>query len=58
MRNGWQHKRLGEIAKHSLGKMLDKAKNKGELKADSPRWPEANRPDFGASVQTNHAAWR
>lgn len=29
---GWVEKRLGEIAKHSLGKMLDKAKNKGELK--------------------------
>ena len=27
---GWEEKALGEIAKHSLGKMLDKAKNKGE----------------------------
>ena len=28
---GWVTKNIGEIAKHSLGKMLDKAKNKGEL---------------------------
>lgn len=28
---GWVVKRVGEVAKHSLGKMLDKAKNKGEL---------------------------
>ena len=27
--DGWQVKRISEIAKHSLGKMLDKAKNKG-----------------------------
>lgn len=27
--NGWQVKKISEIAKHSLGKMLDKAKNKG-----------------------------
>jgi type I restriction enzyme, S subunit len=27
--DGWVIKRVGEIAKHSLGKMLDKAKNKG-----------------------------
>lgn len=32
MRSGWQRKKIGEIAQHSLGKMLDKAKNKGELK--------------------------
>jgi len=32
MKNGWQYKKVSEIAKHSLGKMLDKAKNKGELK--------------------------
>jgi type I restriction enzyme S subunit len=25
----WEVKRIGEVAKHSLGKMLDKAKNKG-----------------------------
>src|SRR4051794_11431151 len=30
MNTVWQHKRIGEIAAHSLGKMLDKAKNKGE----------------------------
>lgn len=28
---GWVEKKVSEIAKHSLGKMLDKAKNKGEL---------------------------
>jgi type I restriction enzyme, S subunit len=32
MKNGWPHKRLSAIADCSLGKMLDKAKNKGELK--------------------------
>jgi type I restriction enzyme S subunit len=29
---GWVEKRVSEIAKHSLGKMLDKAKNKGDAK--------------------------
>jgi type I restriction enzyme S subunit len=29
---GWVEKKVSEIAKHSLGKMLDKAKNKGEPK--------------------------
>lgn len=28
--NKWPRKRVGELANHSLGKMLDKAKNKGE----------------------------
>ncbi len=28
---GWVTRKVSEIAKHSLGKMLDKAKNKGEL---------------------------
>lgn len=28
---GWVIKKISEVAKHSLGKMLDKAKNKGEL---------------------------
>lgn len=32
MKSGWQYKTVSEIAEHSLGKMLDKAKNKGELK--------------------------
>lgn len=27
----WQYKKIGEIAQHSLGKMLDKAKNRGKL---------------------------
>lgn len=30
MKKGWQAKKVSEIAEHSLGKMLDKAKNKGE----------------------------
>lgn len=29
---GWEVKKIREVAKNSLGKMLDKAKNKGELK--------------------------
>lgn len=32
LKKGWETKKVREIAKHSLGKMLDKAKNKGELK--------------------------
>jgi len=32
MRKGWETKKLSEIAQHSLGKMLDKTKNKGEPK--------------------------
>ena len=28
---GWKVRKVSEVAKHSLGKMLDKAKNKGEL---------------------------
>src|ERR1700736_81671 len=30
MKKGWQTKKVSEIAEHSLGKMLDKVKNKGE----------------------------
>lgn len=30
--NGWEEKKLGDVAHHSLGKMLDKAKNKGVAK--------------------------
>ncbi|MCR4309890.1 MAG: restriction endonuclease subunit S [Deltaproteobacteria bacterium] len=30
MRKGWPKKKVSEIARHSLGKMLDKTKNKGE----------------------------
>lgn len=30
MKTDWPRKRINEIASHSLGKMLDKAKNKGE----------------------------
>ena len=40
--NGWVEKKVSEIAKHSLGKMLDKAKNKGEpqpyLRNINVRW--------------------
>lgn len=32
IKNEWPRKKVSEIAKHSLGKMLDKAKNKGEPK--------------------------
>lgn len=32
MKNGWTTKKVSEIAQHSLGKMLDKSKNKGEPK--------------------------
>jgi type I restriction enzyme, S subunit len=32
MKKGWQMKKVSDIAEHSLGKMLDKAKNKGESK--------------------------
>ncbi len=32
MKKGWEVKKVSEIARHSLGKMLDKAKNKGEAK--------------------------
>lgn len=39
---GWVEKKLSEIAKHSLGKMLDKAKNKGKpqpyLRNINVRW--------------------
>ena len=39
---GWVEKKISEIAKHSLGKMLDKAKNKGEpqpyLRNINVRW--------------------
>jgi len=39
---GWMEKKVGEIAKHSLGKMLDKAKNRGEpqsyLRNINVRW--------------------
>jgi type I restriction enzyme, S subunit len=39
---GWVEKNVSEIAKHSLGKMLDKAKNKGEpqpyLRNINVRW--------------------
>ncbi len=42
MKAGWQTKKVSEIACHSLGKMLDKAKNKGEpkpyLRNQNVRW--------------------
>ena len=49
MKKGWQTKKLSEIAKHSLGKMLDKAKNKGEpkpyLRNLNVRWFDFNLSD-------------
>ena len=42
MKDGWEKKKVSEIANHSLGKMLDKAKNKGEpkpyLRNQNVRW--------------------
>lgn len=32
MRKGWERRTIAELAEHSLGKMLDKAKNRGELR--------------------------
>jgi type I restriction enzyme S subunit len=47
---GWEEKRLGEVAKHSLGKMLDKNKNKGVpqkyLRNQSVRWFEFDLSDL------------
>ncbi len=49
MKNGWPRKKVSEIAKHSLGKMLDKAKNKGEprpyLRNLNVRWFEFDLSD-------------
>lgn len=46
----WEKKRVGEIAKHSLGKMLDKRKNQGTLKKylrnQSVRWFEFDLSDI------------
>src|SRR5437867_10549299 len=42
MKAGWQRRKVSEIARHSLGKMLDKGKNKGEpqryLRNFNVRW--------------------
>ena len=50
MREGWQTKRVSEIAQHSLGKMLDKSKNKGEpkpyLRNQNVRWFEFDLSDM------------
>ncbi len=47
----WQTKRVGEIAKHSLGKMLDKRKNQGTMKKylrnQTVRWFEFDLSDIG-----------
>jgi len=44
MKSGWQRKKVREIAQHSLGKMLDRAKNKGQplpyLRNTNVRWFE------------------
>lgn len=46
---GWAIKKVAEIAKHCLGKMLDKSKNKGEpqpyLRNLNVRWFEFDRSD-------------
>lgn len=50
MKKGWTTKRIGEIARHSLGKMLDKAKNRGEpkpyLRNLNVRWGEFDLSDL------------
>ena len=50
MKKGWPTKRISEIAKHSLGKMLDKAKNRGEpkpyLRNLNVRWGEFDLSDL------------
>ena len=50
MRKGWETKRISEIAMHSLGKMLDKAKNLGEpkpyLRNINVRWGEFDLSDL------------
>src|SRR5437016_1288102 len=50
MRAGWQRKRVREIAQHSLGKMLDRAKNKGQpqpyLRNINVRWLEFDLSDL------------
>ena len=49
MKKGWETKRISEIARHSLGKMLDKSKNKGEpkpyLRNLNVRWGEFDLSD-------------
>jgi len=49
MKKGWETKRVSEIARHSLGKMLDKSKNKGEpkpyLRNLNVRWGEFDLSD-------------
>ena len=49
-REGWKVKQLKEVAKHSLGKMLDKNKNKGEFKKylrnQNVRWFEFDLSDL------------
>lgn len=50
MKKGWETKRIAEIAQHSLGKMLDKAKNRGEpkpyLRNLNVRWGEFDLSDL------------
>lgn len=47
---GWKNCKVGDIAKHSLGKMLDKTKNKGEpqpyLRNINVRWFEFDLSDL------------
>ncbi len=48
--NGWVVRRIGDIAKYSLGKMLDKEKNKGQLQPylrnTNVRWFEFDLSDI------------
>ena len=50
MTDGWQRRKIGDIAHHSLGKMLDKAKNRGEprpyLRNLNVRWFEFDLSDL------------
>jgi type I restriction enzyme S subunit len=50
MKAGWETRKVAEIAQHSLGKMLDKAKNKGEprpyLRNLNVRWFEFDLSDL------------
>ena len=51
MTSGWRYQKVSEIAEYSLGKMLDKAKNKGEpkpyLRNLNVRWFDFDLSDVG-----------
>ena len=50
MKPGWTRKTISEISSHSLGKMLDKSKNRGEprpyLRNLNVRWFEFDLSDL------------